>query len=37
MFYSKTKIGKDIFEVLEISNQEMINFPADENIIEVTG
>ena len=30
IYYSKTKLGEEIFEILEITNQEMINYPVDE-------
>ena len=37
VYYSKTKLGEEIFEILEITNEEMINYPADEKLIEVIG
>ena len=37
IYYSKTKLGEEIFEILEITNQEMINYPVDEELIEVIG
>ncbi len=37
IYYSKTKLGEEIFEILEITNQEMINYPVDEKLIEVIG
>ena len=37
IYYSKTKLGEEIFEILEIANQEMINYPVDEKLIEVIG
>jgi len=30
-------LGEEIFEILEITNEEMINYPADEKLIEVIG
>ena len=37
IYYSKTKLGEEIFEILEITNEEMINYPTDEKLLEVIG
>ena len=37
VYYSKTKLGEEIFEILEITNEEMINYPTDEKLLEVIG
>ena len=35
--YSKTNVGGEIFEYLEISNTEMFDYTIDEEVINVTG
>ena len=35
--YTKTNVGDEIFEYLEISNIEMFDYTIDEEIIDATG
>ena len=37
MMYSKMKILGDVFEVLEITNSEMIDYRSDERVIDMMG
>ena len=37
MMYSKMKILGDVFEVLEITNSEMIDYRSDERVIDIIG